>query len=273
MLITEDNLQKKAKRVSPTVPPELPHIRKLFLEKVVRIMLVKHIEGGFVRWDIRCFKVPKGEFDIRLVYDGTSGGVNLIVWVRSFFLAMSRSLGRLLVVGTYLCDLDIGEMFCNFPLDVFIRSFCGVNLSRFDELDNQIGDNIVIHPEKRFRHCRTWMGFRSSLFLAIRQLSIAVESAVGDPLDDQNPFHWSKIALNLPGDEQFDPARPWLFKWNEKAGQIAGDYVSFVDDFRVTGFSVENCWNCARRLASRSQHLGMQEAARKRSAPTLKAEV
>ena len=47
--ITEDNLRKKAKRLSPTVPPELPHIRKLFLEKVVRIMLVKCIEGGFVR--------------------------------------------------------------------------------------------------------------------------------------------------------------------------------------------------------------------------------
>ena len=48
--------------------------------------------------------------------------------------------------------------------------------------------------------------------------------------------------------------------------------VSFVYDFRVTGFSVENCWQCGRRLSSVIQHQGIQEASQKRSSPSLNAD-
>ena len=114
------------------------------------------------------------------------------------------------------------------------------------------------------------MGFKSSPFLAIRYLSIASEYAVGDPADELNPFHWSKVVLNLPCSEKFNLTMPWIYEWNERAKVIAGDFVLFVDDFRIVGYLTENCWNCAQRLSSRLQQLGIQEVACKRSAPSLR---
>ena len=65
---------------------------------------------------------------------------------------------------------------------------------------------------------------------------------------------------------------PWIFKWNPLVKKIAGDCVTFVDDMRVTGFSIENCWQCGRQSSAAMQHLGMQEAARKRKPPSLDAD-
>ena len=47
--------------------------------------------------------------------------------------------------------------------------------------------------------------------------------------------------------------------------------VSFMDDIRVMGHSIKNCWQCSRRLASIIQYLGNQDAARKRTPPSLNA--
>ena len=51
--------------------------------------------------------------------------------------------------------------------------------------------------------------------------------------------------------------------------KIAGDFVTFMDDVRVVGFSLENCWQCGRRLSSQIQRWGIQEAARKHKPPSL----
>lgn len=37
---------------------------------------------------------------------------------------------------------------------------------------------------------------------------------MGDLLDPNNPFAWDKIKLNLPGLENYNPAMPWIYKWN-----------------------------------------------------------
>ena len=140
------------KRVIPSTPPNSLPLRKLYLEKITKIILANYLEQGWVKWDIRCFSVPKGTSDIRLVYDGTSSGINEIVWVPSFFLPTSVSLGRQLQVNTYQMDLDIGEMFLNFPLYVGIRKYCGVNLSRFEEIDKNFGASC-------FHWNQTWIGF------------------------------------------------------------------------------------------------------------------
>ena len=262
MFITQKGLRDTAKRVNVTSPPTDPRLRALFVEKLRRMIEAKYFEEGWSRWDIRCFGVPKGLDDIRLVFDGTSSGVNQVVYIPSFFLATAWSLYRILVINAYQCDLDAGEFFLNCPLHLIIRAYCGVNLSRFDEFDS-------ISTTRRHRQCRTWMGFKPSPYLAVRYLSLAVEVAIGDPQDVNNPFHWDQIKLNLPSSETFDPSRPWVYKWNNQVQAIAGDLVSFMDDFRFTGYSVENCWQCARRVSSRLQFLGMQEAARKRQPPSL----
>ena len=45
-----------------------------------------------------------------------------------------------------------------------------------------------------------------------------------------------------------------------------------MDDMRVTGYSVEACWQAGRQLASRLQFLGIQDAARKKRPPSLDAQ-
>jgi hypothetical protein len=41
-------------------------------------------------------------------------------------------------------------------------------------------------------------------------------------------------------DPAYNPSLPTVMKWNEIAGRITGDIVGFVDDFRLTGSSIEN---------------------------------
>ena len=113
------------------------------------------------------------------------------------------------------------------------------------------------------------MGFAPSSANAVRHLGLAQEIAVGDHLHHLNPFHWTRVVLNLPGSQDFDPSMPWVYKFNPIAKRIARDFITFVDDVRVTGFSIENCWQCGRRLASVLQHLGIQDASRKRKPPSL----
>ena len=163
-------------------------------------------------------------------------------------------------------DLDIGEMFHNFPLHENIQAFCGINLSSFKN------DIFYLTSNTKFRWKRLWFGFRPSPYFAVRHLALAEEQAKGNHLDPTNPFYWSTIKLNLPCSKNFDPTAPWIYKWNNLSNNLAGDVISFVDDFRITGYSVENCWQCGRRLASVLQSLGIQEAARKRSSPTLNAD-
>ena len=65
------------------------------------------------------------------------------------------------------------------------------------------------------------------------------------------------------GSEYFDPSMPWECKLNEKVQRIAGNFVTFVDDICVKGLSVENFWQCERRLSAGLYSLGTQDVARK----------
>ena len=257
------SIKRSQWKVSKGALPSNEDLRPLFIEKLSRLLDTGYVETGFVRWDVHFFSVPKGENDIRLVFNGTSNGLNELVWAPSFFLPTSESLGRLIEVNTFQADLDVGEMFLNFPLTKSARPYSGVNLSNFDLPG--------VSESDRHRWTRLWFGFRFSPYGAVRSLAIAEELARGDPLETKNPFHWDSVRLNLPCSPDFNPSMPWIFKWNSVELRIAGDCVIFVDDSRLTGFSIENAWQIARRLASIFQSLGIQEAARKRKPPSLDA--
>jgi hypothetical protein len=68
--------------------------------------------------------------------------------------------------------------------------------------------------------------------------------------------------------DDHDPTLPWVIKWNSVVNLIAGDVNTFVDDLRANGFSTENAWQIGRRIASRLQHLGLQDAAQKTRPPS-----
>eukprot|EP00978_Attheya_sp_CCMP212_P015530 scaffold40031_cov47-Attheya_sp.AAC.1 len=57
---------------------------------------------------------------------------------------------------------------------------------------------------------------------------------------------------------------PWVYKVRLSDGKIAVDVFGFVDDFRQTGNSQKEAWLAGRQVASRSNHLGIQDAPRKR---------
>ncbi|KAL7574328.1 hypothetical protein ACA910_008435 [Epithemia clementina (nom. ined.)] len=100
----------------------------------------------------------------------------------------------------------------------------------------------------------------SSPYNAVTRFYFAEELARGAPTNTTNPCQYSKVWLNIPGAITYDPNLPWVMKWNSHVEQIAGDVVTFVDDLRASGYSVENAWQVGRRIASRLQYLGIQDA-------------
>ena len=112
------------------------------------------------------------------------------------------------------------------------------------------------------------MGFKPSPYWAVRFYYLAEEFARGNRWDKDNPLRWDRVILNLPGAKDFNPALPWVMKWNALIENIAGDIVAFVDDLRISGVSEEVAWAIARLLMSRLQYLGLQDASRKTKPPT-----
>jgi hypothetical protein len=97
----------------------------------------------------------------------------------------------------------------------------------------------------------------------------AKEKIRGNPLDAQNLFQYDAFVLNVPGESAYDPSKPWVFKLRTKDGQIANDFFMYVDNVRTTGFSELSCWQCTRAVASAFNHLGIQDAPRKRQGPSI----
>jgi uncharacterized protein with von Willebrand factor type A (vWA) domain len=74
---------------------------------------------------------------------------------------------------------------------------------------------------------------------------------------------YDEVRLNLPEADDYTPTLPRVIKWNRKSASIAGDVVTFADDLRASGRSVENSWQVSRQLCARMQYLGIQDAPRK----------
>jgi len=62
------------------------------------------------------FAVPKGEGDIRTVYDGTKSSLNALFWAPLFPLPTVESLVRVFVTGSFMGDVGVREIFLNFIL-------------------------------------------------------------------------------------------------------------------------------------------------------------
>jgi hypothetical protein len=107
------------------------------------------------------------------------------------------------------------------------------------------------------------MGLRSSPYQAVQAMGVAEEVIRGDRKDPLNVFWWDTVALNLPGNKEYDPNLPWVRKVRLEDGGIAADLFIFVDDLRPTGLSRKEAWQAARRAASKLNYLGIQDAPRK----------
>jgi hypothetical protein len=246
-----------------------PAMRKKMEAKLETVRSRGYISSGRVASLTGFFAVPKGESDIRMVYDATQSGLNDSVWAPSFGLPTVDSTLRSIDFSTCLGDLDLGEMFLNFKLHPSVQPYAGVDLSAYiSKAGDQDKRGLSTMCWERWSRCL--MGFKPSPFNATRAFAWAEEIIRGDPMDETNPLHWNRVRLNLPGEETYDPTLPWLSKVVGEPGceSIAGDFASYIDDIRTSGIGEDECWSVSRRVASYCGYLGIQDAPRKRRSPS-----
>jgi hypothetical protein len=227
-------------------------------KKLDKVRKRRYIAPGFVFSLTSFFAVPKGSDDIRMVYDASISELNDSIWVPRFPLPTIRTHLRAVEEGTYMADLDVDEMFLNFILHSDLRALCGVDLTKYG---GTVGEFESVAWEVWQRAA---MGLKPSPYQAVQDMMVAEEVIKGDPTSPTNPFRWDKIRLNLPGSKTYKPNLPWVSKIRLGDNSITCDLVIFVDDLRVTGPTSQECWKAGQRSAQVLNHLGIQDAPRKR---------
>jgi hypothetical protein len=196
-----------------------------------------HMQPGFVKSLTSYLAVPKAETDICFVYDATACGLNDSLWARNFFLPTVDSILCNASSSTWFGDIDLGEMFLNYPLDESIWPYASVDVSNVDPME-------FLHQKvKCIIECwaRCLMGFKPSPYVTTQMFAWGEEVIIGDRLEPTNPFYWDEVRLNLPGTDEYDPSLPWVFKWNSKLKTMATFFGTYIDDICGGGSSEEAC--------------------------------
>lgn len=230
------------------------------VEKLSTIRDRKYLDVGPVESLTDFFSVPKGDDDIRMVFNGTSSGLNDYIWVPSFPMPTVNSVLRSVSSTTWFADSDIGEMFLNFILHHDIQHLAGVDLTCYKTSTDPPG--VLFN-----RWLRAAMGLKSSPYQTTQAMLVAEEVMQGSPSDPSNIFRWHVVALNLPGMTDFDPSEPWV-SLRRQDGKLAANFHFYVDDNRTMANTEEETWLATRKVGSSCSYLGIQDAARKRRPPS-----
>jgi hypothetical protein len=121
-------LPSKLSRGRGTRKDKVPAVGK----KLNKVYEREYVRVGPVESTIDYFDVEKGS-DIRVVYNGTSCGLNDALFAPSFWLPTATTASRPLMYYTWMTDGDMGEMFLNFPMDKSIRSRSGIDITQMRE--------------------------------------------------------------------------------------------------------------------------------------------
>jgi hypothetical protein len=244
--------------------PSDTHCVAKLRKKLSNVRGKQYVQPGFVKSLTSYFAVPKAKTDIRVVYDATACGLNDALWAPNFHLPTVDSVLRNASSDTWFGDIDLGEMFLNYPLDEDIRPFAGVDVSNVDP------DELFERGVKRIieRWARCLMGFKPSPYVTTQTFGWSEEVVIGDRLDMSNPFFWDEVKLNLPGTESYNPALPWVYRWNSASSKMAAFFETYIDDIRGGGATEIDCRSTIHRAASRINYLGQQDAPRKRGHAT-----
>ena len=251
--------------MKPQPPMTDDNMRATVAAKIAKVIKRGYVFSSGIRLFslIKYFAVPKTETDYRLVYDATANKLNEAVWAPSFWLPTVDTLVRYIDGDTWMMDRDIGDMFLNFPLDKKVWPYTGLHIGDLFDEDTEEGAEILRKAGANWVHWgRCLMGFKPSPYNAIKTSLVVEEVVKGDRHNDENPFQWNHVRLNLPGDENYDPRVSWISKMR-KDGLIACDLFTFVDDERCSGPTRELAWQAGHRLAYIQAYLGIQDAARK----------
>jgi hypothetical protein len=209
---------------------------------------------------IRYFAVPKGEEDIRIVYDTTASSLNDCVWAPSFWLPTIDSLLQSLDTDSWMAERDISDMFLNFELHPSAWPFAGVDIAPILEPEE------LAQVSQWYHWVCNLMGFKPSPWSSIYTALVAEEVIRGKRLDEENPFQWEKVVLNPLG-PSYVPTKAWVSKVH-KDSSLACDLFTFVDDECITGAGEELTWQACHTLGAKQAYLGIQDAARKVGEPS-----
>ena len=252
----------------PQQAARTPEMMERMKKKVNKVRRRRYIEEGEVTSLTHMFAVAKGSNDIRMVYNGTSSGLNDVLFAPHFGLPTLSNTSRALLGGYHQTDLDVAEMFLCFWLHPDLRPYAGVDVSLIrtppgsrEEEDWEQGRNRIWE-----RWHRNFMGMRDSPYRCMQMMLKAKYCAYGDRKKASNPFKWDRVVLNLPGAENYDPSLPWVMKIRDD-GHLACDIFIYVDDGRVTGWSKVECWRAVQHFSSVLTSRGIQDAYRKRTLP------
>jgi hypothetical protein len=252
----------------PQRPEKDDALRELITSKLRKVREKGYIISGEVRSLTSFFSVPKGDGDVRMVYDASKSGLNSKLWAPWFLLPTIESHLRSVQPGSFMGDIDFSEQFLNFVLHEKLQPYTGVDLTPFFPEETSSRKRMI------FEHwARCGMGIVSSPYTAVQGTLMAEEVIRGDPNDVKNIFRWDDVILNLPGGTDYKPHDPWVYKtrFNKVDGSasLANDLKIYVDDVRTIGGSYNECRQASRTVASIASYLGLQDAPRKRRDPTM----
>jgi hypothetical protein len=138
------------------------------------------------------------------VYNAEESGLNDAMVVLRFALPTIHTHLWAVEEGTFMADLDVGEMFSNFSLHPTTQPWAGVDLTLFlPSADGRL---------QWMRWCRSLMRCKSSLYQACQAMLVADELIRGSPRDMKNPFRWDWVRMNLPGSANYCCSKPWVSK-------------------------------------------------------------
>lgn len=238
--------------------PDCRENREQLEEKIQKVVNRCYIKPGYVKSLTSFFAVPKGEGDIRVVYDATRSGLNEAIWSPNFFLSTMSAVLASADDSTFFGDIDLGEMFLNYFLDPALQPYAGVDVSRVCESTKVKSQRMILRWE------RSLMGVRSSPFNCVRLYLLSEDIIKGNRDDPNNPFRWNRIVYNLPGTVSYDATKPWVYKMDDSSGCMASFVNSYVDNLRTgSQRGADDCHRVTHCTASKLNYLGEQDAARK----------
>ena len=171
-----------------------PILREKAREKIGKVVNRRYLvfTEEPIKSFIKFFAVPKGESDIRMVYDATANKLNDCVWVPTFWLPTIDTLVRGLDAKSWMTDRDVGDMFLNYPLHRGVSPFTGVDLSSLYDNPEDVGPRRAIWV-------RNLMGFAIKMALVTEEMCKGNRFEIGKGADGKelNPFQWSHVKVEL----------------------------------------------------------------------------
>mmetsp|Transcript_3704 Transcript_3704/g.5803 ORF Transcript_3704/g.5803 Transcript_3704/m.5803 type:complete len:194 (+) Transcript_3704:1920-2501(+) len=190
------------------------------MEKVLHNGYVKIASPGQIRSLMYMFDVPKGDSDIRMVYDGSKSGLNDCSWAPWFPLPTVETMCRTLESGYWCADNDYGEHFLNFPLSSKLQQYCGLDLSQlFPEEAGRV-ENMLTAV-----WVRNAMGLKQSPYAAVQgspRTKTVVRSSACMGKGSKKPFGWTKLQKNYPGSQGYNSSFALVAKIDDE-GLVAAE--------------------------------------------------